>query len=117
MLQALGPPAVMLYLELSLFATAMALCAGVLVAGLAAWATSKSSEEPPVRTSHLQAVELCYQGPYVGHCHPSIEDAQTLRDLCRPNMGRRGIQWCMGTHGSYRAMLWRHDVTARLPGD
>ena len=49
MLQALGLPAVMVYLELSLFATAMALCAGVLVAALAAWATSKSSDEPPVR--------------------------------------------------------------------
>ena len=57
MLQALGPPAVMLYLELSLFATAMALFAGVLVAGLAAWATSKSSEEPPVRPPHLLAPE------------------------------------------------------------
>lgn len=54
MLQAMGPPAVIVYLELSLFAIAMALCAGVLVAALAAWATSKSTDEPPVRPSPFQ---------------------------------------------------------------
>ena len=42
-------PAVMLYLELSLFAMAMGLCAGILLAGLAAWGTSKGNNEPPVR--------------------------------------------------------------------
>ena len=44
----------MVYLELSLFATAMALCAGALLAALAAWCTSKSSDEPPVRLSPLE---------------------------------------------------------------
>ena len=47
-MQALGPVAIMVYLELSLLAMSMALCAGLLVAGLAAWGTSKSSDEAPV---------------------------------------------------------------------
>ena len=46
--QALAPPSVMLYLELSLVWTGMALCVGVLLAGLAAWGTWKCPDEPPV---------------------------------------------------------------------
>ena len=41
-------PAVMLYLQLSLSALAMGLCAGILLAGLAAWGTSNGNNEPPV---------------------------------------------------------------------
>ena len=47
--QVFALPAVMLYLQLSLFAIAMGLCAGILLAGLAAWGTSKDNNEPPVR--------------------------------------------------------------------
>ena len=47
-MQVFALPAVMLYLQLSLFAMAMALCAGILLAGLAAWGTSKGDNEPPV---------------------------------------------------------------------
>ena len=50
-MQALGPAAIMVYLELSLLAISMALCAGLLVAGLAAWGTSKSRDEAPVSIS------------------------------------------------------------------
>lgn len=57
--QALGPPAVVIYLELSLFAIAMAVCAGALLAALAAWATSKSSDEPPVRLP--PQAKYCFQ--------------------------------------------------------
>ena len=46
-------PAVMLYLQLSLFAMAMGLCAGVLLAGLAAWGTCKGNNEPPVSSPIL----------------------------------------------------------------
>ena len=46
--QALAPPSVMLYLELSLVWTGVALCVGVLLAGLAAWGTCKCPDEPPV---------------------------------------------------------------------
>ena len=46
--QVFALPAVMLYLRLSLSAVAMGLCAGVLLAGLAAWGTSKGNNEPPV---------------------------------------------------------------------
>ncbi len=50
-MQALGPAAIMVYLELSLLAISMALCAGLVVAGLAAWGTSGSADEAPVGIS------------------------------------------------------------------
>ena len=46
--QVFALPAVVLYLQLSPFAMAMGLCAGILLAGLAAWGTSKGNNEPPV---------------------------------------------------------------------
>ena len=52
-MQVFALPAVMLYLQLSLFAMAMGLCAGVLLAGLAAWGTSKGNNEPPVSSPIL----------------------------------------------------------------
>ena len=54
--QVFGLPAVMVYLELSLFAFAMALCVGIATAGLAAWGTSKSTEEAPVRLMLLRLI-------------------------------------------------------------
>ena len=62
--QVFALPAVMLYLQLSLFAMAMGLCAGILLAGLAAWGTSKGNNEPPVSAPMVPLSNVMHDQAY-----------------------------------------------------
>ena len=101
--QALGPPAVMIYLELSLSATAMAICAGTLLAALAAWGTFKSSDVPPVRLSPPSKPKQVYCWLLDWDCkHPkrkrmeyAILYTRSSVGLGRERCGRGESKWAM----------------------